>query len=251
MSHYRVKCFILFVVVIFLEFLGVAGFLRAGSEALVLPAERLGAFIVHTIEFPYTVVVRNIQGYQHVQDLELRYAESVAQLSELDSLKKENADLRALIHDTASSSAAMMIAPITSYGKPSIGIGKNKEISEGNMVFLQDTLIGIVGQVSPEQSEVLLFLRGTGIPILAKTEQGISGTVSGDGRRVILKELPVEVEVKPGERIVTVGQVGIPPGLSLGRVKTIEKKKDSPTQQAIIEQNVSFYQAQFVEVRKE
>lgn len=251
MNHYWLKCFILFVGLVFLEFLGLAGFLRAGSEALVLPAERIGAFIVRTLAFPYAVVAKNMQGYQHVQDLELRYAESVAQLSELDSLKKENADLRALIHDTASSSAVMMIAPIVSYGKPSVGIGKNKGITEGNMVFLQDTFIGIVGQVSPEHSEVLLFLRGTGIPILAKTEQGISGTLSGDGRRVILRELPVEVEVKQGERIVTVGQAGIPPGLSLGRVKSIEKKKDSPTQQAIIEQNVSFYEAQFVEVRKE
>lgn len=233
------------------EVLGFLNPIRAFAEKLLLPEERIGVTVVSVARLPYTIALRNVRTYRHVQDLELRYAEALAQLSQLDQLKSENQALRAQLNNNGPATMSAIIAPILSYGQPTIGVGSEKGVAEGDLVFVHETLIGTVGQTSANEAEVLLLVHGSGTAVLAKTESGVVGTLSGDGRHVVLQELPVELNVNVGERVMTAGQPGVPAGLSVGRITAVQKQQDSPVQQAMIDQLVSFYDAQFVEVRRQ
>ncbi len=250
-QQYIVRSLMIIGVMIVMEFFGFLHGLRSIEEKMLLPSMRLGNECVHVVEIPYFALSKQILGYQHVQDLELRYAEAVAQLAEIDRLRAENQALRDLLHDTDRTLAKEVIAPIIGYGKPFIAAGSEKGVGEGNMVLLQNVLIVRIGQVSTNQAEVIVLGHPNSIPVLAKTEHGVTGTIIGDGRRIWLTELPVDADVQIGERVVTVGQSGIAPGIALGKISTIEKKDGAPTQRATIDQLVSFYESQMVEVRPE
>ena len=240
----------LFLLLLLLEFLGMLRPVRQSMEFLLQPVLTAAAQVVRIASTPLKIVDNSLQSYQRVQDLELRYAEALAQLAQIDQLKKENQELRSFIQDKTEPQTRLLV-PVVSYGRPYIGAGREKGIKPGDMVLLQDILIGRIGQVSENQAEVVLLSQNNTQPVLARTEQGITGTVQGDGRKLFLAELPVEIELQRGERVMTVGQAGVAAGILIGRVGSIEKKSELPTQRAVIEQVVSFYDAQVVEVRPE
>jgi cell shape-determining protein MreC len=64
-----------------------------------------------------------------------------------------------------------------------------------------------------------------------------------------LTEIPVNVKLEVGERVVTQGQDGIAPNIFVGRIASLESKPEAAVQTAVIEQVVSFYEATIVEVR--
>jgi cell shape-determining protein MreC len=237
----------------FVEFLGILNGVRWGMEKVFTPILSFTAQITQTLETPYEMLVKNYQGYRHIQDLELRYAEALAQLGELEKLRTENQELRALIEQKNSpkTGAPTQIAPVISYGQPYIGKGKNDGVSEGSMILLGDTFIGRVGKVSFSQSEVILLSEQTSQPVLAKTESGISGIVVGNGKQVMFTEVPADKELHVGDRIVTVGQPGINEGSFVGKIRSLGSQAGSSTQIAVLDQIVSFYDNKIVEVRQE
>jgi cell shape-determining protein MreC len=103
--------------------------------------------------------------------------------------------------------------------------------------------------VAVNQSEIGLLSQESGPTILAKTESGVQGLIRGDGKRVLLTEIPVDVTLNVGERIVTQGQEGVAPNMFIGRISAVRNDPASAVQTALIEQLVSFYEASIVEVR--
>jgi|SRR5579859_275376 len=238
-----------------LEFLGLFTPVRARLEKILSPARFLGAEIVAWVDSPYFVLQNSFQGYQHVQDLEIHYAQAVAQLDELENLRSENQELKQLLEKTATASSertttTQIVSPILAYGQPYIGKGSMDGVTEGDMVFISDTLVGRVGGVSSYQAEIILLQAANSTPVLAKTESGVTGIVQGDGKQVLLKELPADADVKIGERVLTAGQEGVPQSISLGIVRSVEKRPNAATQTAVIDQIVSFYQSQLVIISK-
>jgi cell shape-determining protein MreC len=224
---------------------------RFVGEQISLPFLQLSSQIVSTVELPYQVVVTNYHSYQKIQDLELRYSELAAQVGEIDTLKTENKELKLLLEATVSGQKEpSTITSIIGYGQPLIAKNKNSLIEEGNMVLIAQTLVGVVGKVGDTQAEVrLLHLVGSP-PLLGRTESNVTGIIAGDGRHVILREIPVETDIKVGEKIYTVGQAGIRANLFVGRVQSIMRSSGEPTQTAIIDQGVSFYEAHVAEVKQ-
>jgi cell shape-determining protein MreC len=240
----------LFLLILVIEMTGIFTPLRAMGEYLLTPVGNASAEVIRLLNLPYHAVRTSFEEYTRVQDLELRYAEAIAQLGEMESLRTENQELKSLLSSaSAGTDPSALIAPIISYGQPYISKGKNEGIKEGAMVMIAQTLVGQVGKVSAEEAEVVLFSRNENKPVLVKTEKGVTGIIVGDGRRVLMRELPVEAEVSVGERVVTVGQPSVQSGISVGRVQSLEKQPDATTQTAVIDQLVSFYESKIVEVK--
>jgi cell shape-determining protein MreC len=253
----------------FLEIFGLLWPLRAFGEWALSPAISFVSQVVFIAETPYQMSVGNAKNYAYVQDLELRYAEAVAKADQLDALKKENAELKQVIEKNPPSSASnisathgangttgdvvadekIIVAPILSYAQPYIGKGSRDGVSEGALVFIANTLIGRVGKVSESQAELILLQESISQPVLARTESGATGVLKGNGKDVVLTELPADQEVQIGEQVMSVGQVGVAPVIAIGRVKAVGVQAGSSTKTATVDQVVSFFSSHIVEVK--
>lgn len=246
------------VLVAIIELSGLWQPLRGVISQGLRPFSYAGSSVVQVIRWPYEVVMNSIHSYDRIKNLELRYAEVVAQLGELEALKKENQALRDLLstpsvtgpQENNQSQQHQAIATILGYGQPLIERHDHSVIVPGSMVLIANTLIGRVGEVTESQAQVVLLSQTRNSSVLAQTESGIAGILGGDGRSVYLTEVPIEAEVKVGERVVTVGQPGVEPGIAVGMVTAIQRPANAPTQKLTLDQHVSFYESRVVQVRR-
>ncbi len=234
-----------------LQFVNLDQPLRQGGEKLLLPLQTQTARLARWLLEPYQLFQNAYQASNKIEDLELRYSEALAQLGEMNALKEENEALRALVENTDRKLTQNLIStPIIAYGQPSIGSGSQEGVMEGDLVLSAQTLVGRIGKISDHQALVILLSSEETQPILVKTEQNIEGIIIGDGKHIVLTEIPSDVELQLQERVVTAGQEGIQKDIFVGKISYIKKDPASSTQQAYIEQLVSFYDSRIVEVVK-
>lgn len=232
------------------EFVGITGPLRGVISQSVVPLNIAVARLMQVTVTPFIYVGSLTTAQRRVQDLERRYAEASAQLGELDALRAENDAMKQLLDaEPLAADQRVLSMPIVAYGRPLIVGGQNQGIELGNMVLVSQTLVGLVTHVAVNQSEIGLISQESGPTILAKTESGIQALVKGDGKRVLLTEVPVDAKLTIGERVMTQGQEGVAPNIFIGRIASIRNDPASAVQTAVLEQLVSFYEASIVEVR--
>lgn len=202
--------------------------------------------------------LRNLRSWyvtaRRVQDLEIRLSNASAQLSQLDQLKVENEKLRELLNSSDRTLEPVVItSPILSLAQPAVGLPASQEAAEivtsGSPVLVQNTLVGLIGRLGQSIAYVDLLRQKEVHPILAETNTGVQGIVQGDGRRVLFTEVPIEAELEAGQRIVTSGQEGINKGLYIGEIQSIQSGASAAVKTAVVQQYVSFYEADVVEVR--
>lgn len=186
---------------------------------------------------------------QRIQDLELRLAEASASLAQLETLKRENEELKFLLNNTDRSSGRTIItAPIIAFARPAIGVGSQAGIQPGAVVLSRSTLLGQVSVVSTYESQVVLLFEKDAPPVLAKTASGVEGLVVGDGRKVLLTQVPKDKVLSVGEQVVTLGQPQIEQNLPIGKISTVINDPTASAQSAILEQPASFFETPIVEV---
>lgn len=200
------------------------------------------------VEIPFAFRQRS-KTARRIQDLEFRLSESYAQLSELATLQHENEQLRQLLGEKNTPIARIITAPIVSFAQPAIAAGSGEGVVPGQIVLVASTLVGRVSVVKQQQSTITLLSQTDSQPLLAQTESGVQGLVVGDGRRIIVTEVPLDSKLENGERLTTVGQPGVPGGIFIGRVEAVESSPASATKTIVVEQLVSIYDAVVVEVR--
>lgn len=244
-----VVCFIV-VLIAFFEYLGVLDNLRLSGQRLSQPVLMYQSKVIAKSFNPFLNYRTNLKAIKRIQDLELKYAEASSVLGEIESLRAENLELKKILENSDRKLEKTLISsPIISLAKPAVSVGKDDGVVEGSMVIAGQTLVGVISQVYESQSEVdLLFSLGS-TPILAKTERGVQGLVIGDGKRVILSEIPLDAEINLNERVVTMGQKGILKDVFIGRIQSIESQFNSSSKKAILEQFVSFYEVSVVEIK--
>lgn len=235
-----------------LEYAGLLIWLRSGISQVTQPVRETAVQLASSLRQPIDLVRVATRKYTYVLDLELRYAEQSAKLSELEQLRKENQDLRAALEKDSTASSffqAKRYSSVISYAPPSIDVGTADGLQGGELVFVLGTCIGKVHAVERHHAQVkLLSSFGEDDVLLAKTDTGTSGIVRGDRTRVLLTEIPIEASVQVGQRVETAGQLGVQSGLYIGRVTEIIRREGSPTQTAVIDQGVSFFRSSIVEV---
>jgi len=232
------------------EFVGILQPARGLLEWVIVPFNLRVTQLLQATTQPFVYLESLHTTQRRVQDLERNFTQASAQLGEMEALKLENQALRQLLEaELPPSNKRVLSLPIVAYGRPLLVGGSEQGLAVGKMVLVSQTLVGLVNEVSPQQSEVSLLSQENGPTILAKTESGIQALVNGDGKRVVLNEVPASIELKIGERVVTQGQEGVAPNIFIGRIAAIKKEPAAAVQTAILEQLVSFYEASIVEVQ--
>ncbi len=242
--------FIVAVLLLFvIENVGLLSSFRGFVERRLRPVQQLGVNVVYFAELPYRITVASYNSYQKIQNLESRYGELASRLGEEENLRVENEELRKMAGATTSSRLSQKIlAPILGYSQPIIA-DTGYALTTGDPVFIQGVFIGRVGEVSQGQAKITLLSQLFAQPVLGKTESGATGLLFGNGRNAILKEIPIEKEISVGQHVFTVGQEGILPNWYIGSIKEVLRHEGAPTQEAIVDQGVSFFESKMVEVK--
>lgn len=240
------------VVILFLfENFGLAKYFYQVFSWVALPVQVVARQVVMRAEWPLFAVRKSVNAARKVQMLEGRYSEALAQLTSLKKLEAENQQLRALLENSDRKSRRVVVSgPIVSQSGPTVGVGANDGVVEGDLVFVEQTLVGRVRQVFPEYAQVDLIFQTDFQPVVVQTSEGYRGLVRGDGKRVILTEVLPEELPASESRIETVGQVGIERGLFVGQVGKLLSTSADTVQTYQIIQYVDFYQASLVEIYK-
>jgi len=243
---------LLFLVLMFslFEYVGWFTPLRIVANKLLIPLFEVDNILIHKIKTPYDFILFSFNKFKYTKQLELKYTESLSQLSELDKFREENIQLKKLIENNDLKIEKKTIAaPIVSLAYPAVGVGSVSGVEVNNMVLLNGMLIGTIDKVGNYQSSVSLLSRPRKKKVLAKTESGIEGVVDGDGKNVLLTQIIRNTNLINGERVVSVGQEGIEKNTFIGTLRVIDNTPSAPTQTAIIVQDSSFYDAVLLEIK--
>ncbi|MBD3250441.1 MAG: hypothetical protein GF381_02650 [Candidatus Pacebacteria bacterium] len=236
--------------IFFAEFLGLATPIKSGLMSWLSPLLSFNVSLGQKVTAPVQQLNKAYKSAYRVQDLERRLAQAEAEVGRLKQLEKENQDLKKMLQNSDRSlEPALISSPILTWAQPAVAAGSQQGVKPSAPVLVNNTLVGRISQVRPDFSYIQLLKDRSTKPVLAETESGIQGLIQGDGRRVILTELPTESELSVGEKVVTLGQEGIGSGLFIGQIASIQSGHSAAVKQAVVEQYVSFYEAVAVEIR--
>lgn len=186
----------------------------------------------------------------HIQDLERKLAAATAELTELETLRRENQELRFLLENTdRPQTRTILTRPVVSLAKPAVAGGQDLNLETGALVISRETLLGQLSKINQHESQVVLLHEKEATPILAKTESGVEGIIRGDGRKILFTEVNKTDQLTVGEKIYTLGQNQVEQGILIGQVSFINRDLASSVQTAVVEQYVSFFESSVVEVR--
>jgi rod shape-determining protein MreC len=223
--------------------------ISTAAEQFFMPSKVLGVQVVSALTWPFRAVFVEYDQAERLQELQRQHTVALARIGELERVEKENADLRRLLDASSQlQERAFAIAAITSYASPSIGIGSASGIQAGALVFFSDTLLGVVSAISDNQAKIQLLKQAQGAGFVAKTESGVQGVLRSDGKVLYLEEVPRTAVIPRGERVVTVGQEGMPEGMFIGITGATTVAEAAPVQAVVVDQLHSFYDATVVEV---
>lgn len=245
----------LFFVIIFLaalfEYVGWFAGMQAATQKVLQPLLSLNTQIAQKFSEPYQHFVFTSNKSKYLEQLEVQHAQALAELNELDTLREENEELRKLLgaSDRTLEQTTIIGAPIVSLAYPAVGVGSRDGVQLGDMVLVDQVLVGTIDQVTEYQSRVSLLSRKRKNRILARTESGVEGVIDGDGKNVLLTHIPRNAVLADGERVMTVGQEGIEKNVLIGTIRNVENNPSDATQTLVVNQLVSFYEAVVVEVK--
>jgi rod shape-determining protein MreC len=210
---------------------------RQGFVALMHPLEVIATSPLR--------LYRQIGEHFTVQDALLRESKQLreqnmrlsTELQRLPATQVENEHLRQLLEARQSLDQPARMAEIVHAGRDPfvqkiiINLGSQQNVLAGQAVV--DGL-GVIGQVTrayPFSSEVTLITdRELAVPVQVE-RNGLRAIAFGHGRDNMLDVpyLPVNVDIKEGDRLVTSGIDGTyPMGLAVAMVTRIERNVDSP-----------------------
>jgi len=241
-------------ILILLSFAGVSNNLTQWGHCQLQPLLRFNVRVM-TEAYRSTNNIRTWKTTaRRVQDLELKLAHTQAQLSQLDQLQAENSELRQLLNSSDRSLNRVTITrPIVSLAQPAIffdqSFGDQSLVRVGSPVLVEETLVGLVSKIDANLAYISLLWQEETPLILVETQAGVQGILRGNGKYVLLTEVPTDQELIIGERVATTGQEGIEQGLYVGEIQSIQSGHSSAVKTAIIQQYVSFYEVALVEVR--
>lgn len=249
----RERFFFVFFIFIFVSLiilvLSLGGHLKLASSILEKFASPIGE-TVFTVFHKLPFVSENAQ----TKKLKDKNLSVVAQLLEIEKLKKENSALRDQFQTPMPESYSLLPANII--GSPGFipGIttpsnfildkGELDFVKVGQAVVLKNNLIGKVIQTSSNLSKVEIVVNNSSL-LTAKTQSDVPGVIKGDGKAMILDNVLLSENIKAGDIVTTKGDVdfqgiGYPPDLIVGKIMSVDKNPSSLFQKARVESFVNF-----------
>ncbi len=163
---------------------------------------------------------------------------------ELKQLKQENFLLKQALNQRNQ----LQEKRVLSHPYQLIAADGSSPLKIGSMVSSNGVLLGTVAQASAYAGRVRLLRESTTQPILVVSDSGVQGLIRGDGKNILLSEVPHKLKLAIGEKLITVGQIEIAPGLLIGFVERIVGDPSDPSQTALVKQPVEFRELETVEI---
>ena len=174
------------------------------------------------------------------------------QLSQMHFLKTDNDALRSQFQDTTVSSEKLLPAKIIGFKgsilNPSgfiLDQGEKSSIKKGMAVVLGHDLVGKIGKVTSYYSEVDLPKNKNFSTLAVSTDNNAPGILVGQEDFMLFGDVVITDTISKNETVITKGDVnssgvGIPPGLIIGKIKTINNSETKPFQSAVVESLLDF-----------
>ena len=193
--------------------------------------------------------------------LQTELDESRAQNARLLSLGRENQELRALLKLPDLPGGASLIAPVVSSQtsplsrRLTLGVGAQQGVQTRDVAYSAQGVVGQVTRVGEMTCVVTLIIDREGALGARIGRSGAQGVVAGDGSRIVrLNYLAYDADVRAGDTVLSSGLAResgavFPPGLVIGRVRSVEKNRVTSQQSATVEPAVPFESLSVVKVR--
>lgn len=163
---------------------------------------------------------------------------------ELAQLRQENY----LLKQALSQRDQLKEKRILSHPYQLIAADGSSSLRLGSMVSSSGVLLGTISQSSAYAGRIKLLRETTTQPILVITDSGLQGIIRGDGKNILLTEVPHKLKLAVGEKLTTVGQIEIAPGMLVGFIEKVVGEPSDPAQTAVVKQPVEFRQLETVEI---
>jgi rod shape-determining protein MreC len=211
--------------------------IRQGFAALLHPLEVLISAPLSAIgkagEFvttQHSLVIENRQ-------LRAQALQQGAELQRFRTMQAENDHLRGLLGVAPAMPQPAWLAEVVHAGrdpftrKVIVNLGSQQGVETGQAVVDEIGVVGQVTRVYSFSSEVTLVTdKDLAVPIQVE-RNGLRAIAFGDSRSnaINLPYLPVNVDIREGDTLVTSGIDGVyPAGLAVARVARIQRQADSP-----------------------
>lgn len=197
---------------------------------------------------PFNFVTRAVSLWDENADLRAKLVELSAERSQWRDALLENARLRRLLgfrdRPEFDYLAAEVIArePTPALSSLVLDKGSGQGIDVGQAVVTADGLAGVVHRAGPASCTVLLAT-DRNFAVSARVERTrVDGIVRwAGGGKMALTEVPRNLDVKPGDRVVTSGLGGvIPGGIPIGLVESVNRE-DQLFLEVIVEPFVRYH----------
>lgn len=232
-------------------FLILSFFIFFFSKSLSSPVD----FLSSLFSFPRA----SLYGFAHAQSAPTEYEKLQDEnkklrekLTELNFLRQDNAALRSQFQDTTIPSEKLLPAKIVGFKgsifAPSSFIlnqGEKSNIKKGMGVIAGHELVGKIWNVSRYYSEVILPTNKDFSTLGVSAENNTPGIVAGQEDLILFGDVVITDTISKNETIETKGEkdvagIGLPAGLIIGKVKTVNKSETQPFQSAVVESLVDF-----------
>lgn len=210
---------------------------RQGFSALLYPLQVIASGPVVAYQRAREYLVAQSSLVHENAALRQQLLQQSADLQRFKTLQAENAHLRGLLGAVPAKGHGAQMAEIIHVGrdpfthKVVVDRGAQQGVVAGQAAVDEHGVIGQVTRVYPFSSEVTLVTdRELAVPIQIE-RNGLRAIAFGHGRdhTIDLPYLPVNVDVREGDKLVTSGIDGVyPSGLAVAKVARIERNADSP-----------------------
>ncbi len=217
--------------------LGWLGFLRSGVERVLVPIEQVFYSASSAVRAPVESVRFWYIGSQRVADLERQVATLSVDAARVLQLEEENEAMRVMLGAPLPASWKFIPAPVIGTGEMfSIGAGEEQGVLVGDAVVWEETLLGVVTNVSGRKSSVrLLTDPETNISVYAP-RTGAEGVVVGKfGSQAMVSQILQKKELEKGDVFLTSGAIGAPRGLVVGKVSEVISGESDLYKEAVLE----------------
>jgi rod shape-determining protein MreC len=240
-----VMCLVFVFFIVFLGRFGVLGFFTNSVQNVFFPFGQL----LHS---------QSVISSSTVESLQKENANLRKQLVDIHALQADNAALRDQFETTVPSTNTLLPVQVVGMGNaiPNISFpeniiihaGKKERVNSGNVVIVKNEVVGSVAAVSDHYSVVqLVSSKQSSFPAITSASQAI-GVAKGNGNGdIILDNVLLSQYLQVNDTVVTKGNQdiqgkGFPPDLLIGKIVSVDKNPSSLFQKARILPLISFDQ---------
>ena len=169
--------------------------------------------------------------------LERKLHSREARLMLLEELRSENMELRQLLEasdrlDVTFRAAELMSIDLNPYShRVMINRGRRDGLEEGQPVLDAEGVIGQVDRVARNSAQVILISDPDhALPVrVQRTDLRTVAYGSGQIDSLRLSDLPMNVDLEPGDVLITSGLGGaFPPGLPVAEIRSVQRRAGEP-----------------------